>query len=71
MSNAWGAAAPERNAEMGWGTSKVMGVWVVFHTVALGLIEMLRYWSQVRACGSFWSSVFRALESPSFGGSVS
>lgn len=56
---------------MGWGTSKVMGVWVVFHTVALGLIEMLRYWSQVRACGSFWSSVFRAPESPSFGGSMS
>lgn len=45
---------------MGWGTSKVMGVWVVFHIVALGLIEVFRYWSQVRACGSFWSSVFRA-----------
>ncbi|KFO34729.1 SPRY domain-containing SOCS box protein 3, partial [Fukomys damarensis] len=25
----------------------VMGVWVVFHTISLGLITMLRYWSQV------------------------
>lgn len=39
---------------MGWDTSKVMGVWVVFHTIALGLIEVLRYWSQVGAW-SFWS----------------
>lgn len=39
---------------MGWDTSKVMGVWVVFHTTALDLIEVLRYWSQVGAW-SFWS----------------
>ncbi|CAH6786638.1 Spsb3 [Phodopus roborovskii] len=32
---------------MGWGVSRVMGVWVAFHTIALGLIEVLRYWSQV------------------------
>lgn len=44
---------------MGWGASKVLGVWLGFHTIALGLIEVLRYWSQVRACGSFWSTVFR------------
>lgn len=47
MSYTRGAAAPERNAEMGWGTSRVMGFWVAFHTIALGLIEVLRYWSQV------------------------
>lgn len=32
---------------MGRGISRVMGVWVVFHTIALGLIKVLRYWSQV------------------------
>lgn len=57
---------------MGWDTSKVMGVWVVFYTIALGLIEVLRYSSQVRACGSFWSSELsvEGLESPAFGGSM-
>lgn len=32
---------------MGWSISRVMGVWVAFHTIVLGLIEVLRYWSQV------------------------
>lgn len=53
---------------LGWDShSGVMGVWVTFHRVYLGFIELLRSWSEVRAPEAFWSPGWapaRPLQSP-------